>query len=118
METSYGMCYAGGGGGARGGGKKHHIAKINARRADKGGTGGVAHGRTRGNRAMDAEAAKAAIIPTQFDSNILVEHKLIDPGEKMSRQHMKQRTNVENDGKPKKGRYYEHIYQNVRCRQS
>ena len=37
---------------------------------------------------------------------VFVENKLIDPGEKMSRQHMKQKMNVNNDGKLKKRRYY------------
>ena len=37
----------------------------------------------------------------------LLEHKLIDPGENMSRQRMKRKNNVDNDGKPKKRRYYE-----------
>ena len=64
--------------------KKRPIAKINTRRADKGGPGGGTHGGTRGNCALDDEAAKAAIIPMRFNNNILVEHKLIDLGEKMS----------------------------------
>jgi len=73
VAASFGM------GRARGGGKKHPIAKINAQWADEGATGGDAHDGTRGNRALDDETA---IIPTRFDNNILIEHKLIDPGEK------------------------------------
>ena len=37
----------------------------------------------------------------------LLEHKLIEPGEKMARPRMKRKANVDNDGKPKKRRYYE-----------
>jgi hypothetical protein len=38
---------------------------------------------------------------------MLVEHKLLDPGEEMLRPRLKKRSNVDNDGKPKKRRYYE-----------
>jgi hypothetical protein len=37
----------------------------------------------------------------------LVEHKLLDPGEEMRRARLQKRANVDNDGKPKKRRYYE-----------
>ena len=37
----------------------------------------------------------------------LLEHKLLDPGEEMRRARLQKRTNVDNDGKPKKRRYYE-----------
>ncbi len=37
----------------------------------------------------------------------LIEHKLLDPGEEMRRQRLSRKTNVDNDGKPKKRRYYE-----------
>jgi hypothetical protein len=37
----------------------------------------------------------------------LVEHKLLEPGEEMRRARLKKRANVDNDGKPKKRRYYE-----------
>eukprot|EP00532_Pseudo-nitzschia_australis_P002285 CAMPEP_0168197272 /NCGR_PEP_ID=MMETSP0139_2-20121125/21042_1 /TAXON_ID=44445 /ORGANISM="Pseudo-nitzschia australis, Strain 10249 10 AB" /LENGTH=582 /DNA_ID=CAMNT_0008121665 /DNA_START=230 /DNA_END=1978 /DNA_ORIENTATION=+ len=37
----------------------------------------------------------------------LVEHKLLDPGEEMRRVRLQKRSNVDNDGKPKKRRYYE-----------
>jgi len=98
-----------------------------------------------GNRALDAEAIKAAVetakqaasdpslsyshairhgctkdvremylatlpeIPTsEVDLHkALLEHKLIEPGEKFSRPRMKRKANVDNDGKPKKRRYYE-----------
>ncbi len=38
---------------------------------------------------------------------LLLEHKLIDPGEKLVRPRMKRKSNIDNDGKPKKRRYYE-----------
>jgi len=37
----------------------------------------------------------------------LVEHKLLDHNEEMRRARLKKRNNVDNDGKPKKRRYYE-----------
>lgn len=37
----------------------------------------------------------------------LLEHKLLDPGEEMRRARLQKRPNVDNDGKPKKRRYYE-----------
>jgi hypothetical protein len=37
----------------------------------------------------------------------LLKNKLIEPGEKMSRPRMKRKANLDNDGKPKKRRYYE-----------
>ena len=37
----------------------------------------------------------------------LIQHKLLDPGEEMRRARLQKRTNVDNDGKPKKRRYYE-----------
>ena len=38
---------------------------------------------------------------------LLVEHKLLEPGEEMRRARLKRKANVDNDGKPKKRRYYE-----------
>ena len=38
---------------------------------------------------------------------LLVENKLMDPGEKMRRPRLAKASNVDNDGKPKKRRYYE-----------
>ncbi len=37
----------------------------------------------------------------------LVEHKLLEPNEEMRRARLQKRANVDNDGKPKKRRYYE-----------
>jgi len=38
---------------------------------------------------------------------LLLEHKLLEPGEEMRRPRLKRKANVDNDGKPKKRRYYE-----------
>ncbi len=38
---------------------------------------------------------------------LLVEHKLLEIGEEMRRPRLKRKANVDNDGKPKKRRYYE-----------
>ena len=37
----------------------------------------------------------------------LVENKLLEPGEEMRRKKLQRKANVDNDGKPKKRRYYE-----------
>jgi hypothetical protein len=38
---------------------------------------------------------------------LLLKHKLLEPGEEMRRPRLKRKANVDNDGKPKKRRYYE-----------
>mmetsp|Transcript_96822 Transcript_96822/g.145004 ORF Transcript_96822/g.145004 Transcript_96822/m.145004 type:complete len:536 (-) Transcript_96822:256-1863(-) len=38
---------------------------------------------------------------------LLLEHRLLEPGEEMRRPLLKKKANVDNDGKPKKRRYYE-----------
>ena len=38
---------------------------------------------------------------------MLIEHKLLEPGEEMRRARLTKRANLDNDGKPKKRRYYE-----------
>lgn len=67
----------------------------------------IRHGCTKDVRDMYLETL--AEIPTsEVDLHkALVEHKLIEPGEKMIRPRMKRKANVDNDGKPKKRRYYE-----------
>jgi len=67
----------------------------------------VRHGCTKDVRDMYLETL--ASIPTSEVElhKMLLENKLIDPGEKMSRPRMKRKANVDNDGKPKKRRYYE-----------
>eukprot|EP00536_Pseudo-nitzschia_multiseries_P002447 jgi/Psemu1/294821/fgenesh1_pm.33_\ len=50
------------------------------------------------NKVPDTEASLKAA---------LLEHKLLDPGEEMRRARLQKRANVDNDGKPKKRRYYE-----------
>ena len=67
----------------------------------------IRHGCTKDVREM--YFATLAEIPTsEVDLHkALLEHKLIEPGEKFSRPRMKRKANVDNDGKPKKRRYYE-----------
>lgn len=67
----------------------------------------IRHGCTKDVREMYLETL--ATIPTsEVDLHkALLENKLIDPGEKMARPRMKRKANVDNDGKPKKRRYYE-----------
>eukprot|EP00522_Entomoneis_paludosa_P012330 CAMPEP_0172454376 /NCGR_PEP_ID=MMETSP1065-20121228/11385_1 /TAXON_ID=265537 /ORGANISM="Amphiprora paludosa, Strain CCMP125" /LENGTH=580 /DNA_ID=CAMNT_0013206697 /DNA_START=127 /DNA_END=1869 /DNA_ORIENTATION=+ len=68
------------------------------------------HGCTKDIRQMYLETA--SMVP-ESDVDLqakLVEHKLLEPGEKMRRERIKrhgQGANVDNDGKPKKRRYYE-----------
>lgn len=68
------------------------------------------HGCTKDIRQMYLETAK--LVP-ESDLDLqakLVEHKLLEPGEKLRRDRIKRPgtgTNVDNDGKPKKRRYYE-----------
>ncbi|KAL7532667.1 hypothetical protein ACHAXR_004771 [Thalassiosira sp. AJA248-18] len=67
----------------------------------------IRHGCTKDVRDMYLET-KALIPTSEVDlHNALLEHKLIEPGEKMARPRMKRKANVDNDGKPKKRRYYE-----------
>lgn len=67
----------------------------------------VRHGCTKDVRDMWLETL--ALVPTsEVDLHkALLENKLIEPGEKMARPRMKRKANVDNDGKPKKRRYYE-----------
>ena len=67
----------------------------------------IRHGCTKDVREMFLET-----LPSIPDSEVdlhklLLEHKLIDPGEKLVRPRMKRKSNIDNDGKPKKRRYYE-----------
>ncbi|KAL7544871.1 hypothetical protein ACHAWF_008240 [Thalassiosira exigua] len=67
----------------------------------------VRHGCTKDVRDMYLDTC--ALVPTSEADlhRALLEHKLIEPGEKMARPRMKRKANVDNDGKPKKRRYYE-----------
>ena len=67
----------------------------------------IRHGCTKDVRDMYLETI--ALIPTsEVDLHkALLEHKLIEPGETMARPRMKRKADVDNDGKPKKRRYYE-----------
>ena len=65
------------------------------------------HGCTKDVRSMYLATRKH--VP-EMDSelhNLLLEHKLLEPGELMRRPRLKKKANVDNDGKPKKRRYYE-----------
>ena len=66
----------------------------------------VRHGCTKDVRNMYLETL--SMIPTSEVElhQALVKNKLIEPGEKMSRPRMKKRNHLDNDGKPKKRRYY------------
>ena len=66
----------------------------------------VRHGCTKDVRDMYLETL--SMIPTSEVElhQALVKNKLIEPGEKMSRPRMKKRNHLDNDGKPKKRRYY------------
>lgn len=67
----------------------------------------IRHGCTKDVRDMYLETL-ASIPTSEIDLHkALLENKLIEPGEKMARPRMKRKANVDNDGKPKKRRYYE-----------
>lgn len=70
-------------------------------------THAIRHGCTKDVREMWLQTRE--LIPTsEVDLHkALLENKLIEPGEKMTRPRMKRKANVDNDGKPKKRRYYE-----------
>lgn len=70
-------------------------------------THAIRHGCTKDVREMWLQTRE--LIPTsEVDLHkALLENKLIEPGEKMARPRMKRKANVDNDGKPKKRRYYE-----------
>ena len=66
------------------------------------------HGCTKDVRQMFL-ATRADVPKSEVELyNLMIQHKLIEPGEPMRRPRMKlQSTNLDNDGKPKKRRYYE-----------
>lgn len=70
-------------------------------------THAVRHGCTKDVRQMYLDTL--SLIPSSESElhKALLEHKLIEPGEKLSRNRMKRKNNVDNDGKPQKRRYYE-----------
>ena len=67
----------------------------------------IRHGCTKDVRDMWLKTRE--LIPTsEVDLHkALLQHKLIEPGEKMTRPKMKRKADTDNDGKPKKRRYYE-----------
>lgn len=67
----------------------------------------IRHGCTKDVREMYLETLSSVPQSEVELHKLLLEHKLIDPGEKMTRPRMKRKNNVDNDGKPKKRRYYE-----------
>jgi hypothetical protein len=67
----------------------------------------VRHGCTKDVREMYLETLSSIPVSDVDLHRALLEHKLIEPGESMARQRMKRKNNVDNDGKPKKRRYYE-----------
>jgi hypothetical protein len=67
----------------------------------------VRHGCTKDVREMYLETLSSMPASDVDLHRALIEHKLVDPGENMARQRMKRKNNVDNDGKPKKRRYYE-----------
>lgn len=65
------------------------------------------HGCTRDVRDMFL-ATRSTVPETDADlQQLLVQHKLLEPGEQMRRPRLKRSSNVDNDGRPKKRRYYE-----------
>lgn len=65
------------------------------------------HGCTRDVREMYL-ATRADVPSSDVELHrLLVENKLLEPGEQMRRARLKRKANVDNDGKPKKRRYYE-----------
>ena len=56
-----------------------------------------------------------ALVPESFSElhTLLLEHKLLDVGEQMRRPRLTRAKNVDNDGKPKKRRYYERKNQRI-----
>jgi TFA2 Winged helix domain 2 len=65
------------------------------------------HGCTKDVRAMYLATRKHIPELEQELHALLMEHKLLEPGELMRRQRLQKKANVDNDGKPKKRRYYE-----------
>jgi len=65
------------------------------------------HGCTRDVR--DMYLATRPLVPESDQQlhQLLLQHKLMEPGEQMRRPRLKRSSNVDNDGKPKKRRYYE-----------
>eukprot|EP00525_Craspedostauros_australis_P007459 CAMPEP_0198127912 /NCGR_PEP_ID=MMETSP1442-20131203/48246_1 /TAXON_ID= /ORGANISM="Craspedostauros australis, Strain CCMP3328" /LENGTH=142 /DNA_ID=CAMNT_0043787985 /DNA_START=21 /DNA_END=449 /DNA_ORIENTATION=- len=65
------------------------------------------HGCTKDVRSMYL-ATRSLVPESDADvHNLLRKNKLAEPGEQLRRPRLKRKTNVDNDGKPKKRRYYE-----------
>lgn len=65
------------------------------------------HGCTKDVRQMYLDT-KSLVPESDADlQKVLIENKLLEPGEKFRRDRLQTKSNVDNDGKPKKRRYYE-----------
>ncbi len=65
------------------------------------------HGCTKDVREMYL-ATRDAVPESEIEfKNLLIEHKLLEPDEQLRRERLPKKANVDNDGKPKKRRYYE-----------
>lgn len=65
------------------------------------------HGCTKDVREMYLATRNDVPVSDAELKKLLIEHKLLEPGEEMRRPRLKRKANVDNDGKPKKRRYYE-----------
>jgi len=65
------------------------------------------HGCTKGVRQMFLETR--SLVPTADTElrDLMIKHKLLEAGEEWKRKKLPKKANVDNDGKPKKKRYYE-----------
>jgi len=68
---------------------------------------GLRHGVTRDVRQMYLETRTKVPESDAELHRLLLEHKLLEPGEQLRRPRLAKSSNVDNDGKPKKRRYYE-----------
>lgn len=65
------------------------------------------HGCTKDVREMYFATRKEIPKSQEELKRLLIEQKLLEPGEEMRRPRLQKKANVDNDGKPKKRRYYE-----------
>jgi len=65
------------------------------------------HGCTKRVREMFLKTTSQVPMDDEKLRDLMIEHKLLEPGEKWKQPKMPKKANVDNDGKPKKKRYYE-----------
>jgi hypothetical protein len=65
------------------------------------------HGCTKDVRTMYLATRPEVPVSELELKTLLLKHKLLEPGEEMRRPRLQKKANVDNDGKPKKRRYYE-----------